>query len=104
MNLRILAEAEEDVQASAEWYEARGEGLGLAFLDAVTKAFASIEANPRQNPKIPAKSREAEIRSGSVTKFPYVVIDEIGEAESIVLAVAHTKRRPGFWKRRRTDI
>jgi hypothetical protein len=37
-----------------------------------------------------------------VKRFPYVVIFTIRNAETVrVLAFAHTRRRPGYWKKRR---
>jgi plasmid stabilization system protein ParE len=35
-----------------------------------------------------------------VDRFPYQVIDELRRREVLVLAFAHLKRRPGFWKHR----
>jgi mRNA-degrading endonuclease RelE of RelBE toxin-antitoxin system len=33
-------------------------------------------------------------------RFPYRIIYEVRENELVVLAVAHDRRRPGYWRRR----
>jgi toxin ParE1/3/4 len=96
-----LVEAEEDVRASVEWYEGRRQGLGSAFFDAVTDAFQAIEVNPQRYPKVIAKDLTSDVRTYSLVKFPFAVIYEIRPDETIVLAVAHHKRRPDYWTRRR---
>jgi hypothetical protein len=55
VNVRILAEAEEDAQHEAEWYESRQEGLGIAFLDALARTIRTIESNPTRFAKNPGE-------------------------------------------------
>ncbi len=43
---------------------------------------------------------ERTIRRFLLRRFPYVIIYEIVSDEIHILAVAHTKRRPGYWKNR----
>jgi hypothetical protein len=41
------------------------------------------------------------IRKATVQRFPYVIAFEKHERHFLVLAVAHTKRRPLYWLTRR---
>jgi hypothetical protein len=34
------------------------------------------------------------------TRFPYQVVYRVRPNETVVVALAHLKRRPGYWKRR----
>ena len=34
------------------------------------------------------------------TKFPFSVVYAVRETEIVILAVAHFKRRPGYWRER----
>ena len=43
---------------------------------------------------------EPDIRSAKVRRFPYRVVYVIVERVVDVIAVAHAKRRPGYWHRR----
>ncbi len=36
-----------------------------------------------------------------MTRFPFVVFFEVEEDRIVVWAVAHTRRRPGYWVARR---
>jgi len=42
-----------------------------------------------------------DIRKLPLSRFPYVLHFERRGDELIVWAVAHTRRRPGYWQRRR---
>jgi hypothetical protein len=38
-----------------------------------------------------------------LTRFPYVVFYEVVDDAVEVIAVAHAKRRPGYWLHRRSE-
>ena len=42
----ISALAQSEIDAAAAWYENRKDGLGLEFLDGVSKTLDRIETNP----------------------------------------------------------
>jgi hypothetical protein len=42
----------------------------------------------------------AEVRFVKLRNFPYVVFYAVLDGEVLVVALAHTKRRPGYWRRR----
>jgi hypothetical protein len=43
---------------------------------------------------------EAGIRSKRLEAFPFSVLYSIEEEEIVVVAVAHDKRKPGYWMKR----
>ncbi len=99
MKLEIARAALMELRAAASWYEAQRAGLGDAFLDAVDRAFIAVTSRPRSFP-LWAGSRIA--RKATVERFPYLVVFAIRNADTLrVLAVAHARRRPGYWKHRR---
>ena len=66
------------------------------FRTAIDSALADIAANPQRWPCI----GKSEIRQFSFTRFPYSII-YFEESNLIrILAFAHHKRRPGYWKHR----
>lgn len=99
MKLRILREAEEEAHASAVWYDEQMVGLGDDFLDELVSALQQIEDDPDRFPKLEIAKSE-QIRRCRLNRFPYLIIFEILEAEIVVLAVAHAKRRPNYWRKR----
>jgi hypothetical protein len=87
-------------QEAADWYEERRAGLGAAFSTCVTDAMRMIEAHPLAWPRW---SEDPSIHLKIVKRFPYTIAFRIetkstGQVASVrVLAVAHDKRRRGYW-------
>lgn len=88
-------EASEEVLEAARFYESRQEELGTRFLDALQKALDTIEYDPYI-----WKADKMGRRKYLVWKFPYIVIYKVLSSRLYVLAVAHTSRKPGYWKSR----
>lgn len=90
--VRFLPEASEEFGASAVYYESHERGLGQAFVSEVEKALARIARHPKA-----ARLVVGEIRRRLVHRFPYSVLYCARDDEIIVIAVAHRRRRPGYW-------
>lgn len=86
--------AEREIETAARWYEARQTGLGQAFVDGVLHTLDLIEANPETFPLL----REP-YRRKLLERFPYAVIYKLTPRRIYVRAVAHGRRRPGYWAR-----
>lgn len=99
MSLPVVVdvEAELEVEEAVLWYEERRPGLGLEFVAAVGRVVAEIGEHPRSFQEWRSPLRRAVLR-----RFPYVVFFEIESERVVVWAVAHAKRRPGYWMARRT--
>ena len=91
----IHPEAEEELNAAADYYEKCKDGLGVSFLHEIEKAFKRIEENPRSW-KIITK----DIRRNLINRFPYTIIYRVEDEIIIVLAIAHLHRKPKYWKER----
>ena len=79
----------------AEQKQAMRFGLGGAFLDAAERAFEQIQAFPESSPisLVP-------VRAKVLSAFPFSVIYWVTDEVIIVLAVAHHRRRPEYWRGR----
>lgn len=95
----VVAElADAELREAARWYEDQQAGLGQALVEEVDKTLACIAEAPNTFPRW-ISSRP--IRKLGVERFPYVVF-YVDLAEEIrVLAIAHGKRKPGYWLGRR---
>jgi hypothetical protein len=100
VNLRVLAEAQEEADAAAQMYEFLQPGLGSKFLQSLTSALEHIENQPQVFPRLETLKTHREVRRCILRRFPYLVIYEIQPQEALVLAVAHARRRPNYWRRR----
>ena len=95
--LRNLKEAREEFAAAVRWYEEQRTGLGGEFFDAVVHATSLIQAQPEMG----TLSRDCRRRHVLVQRFPYQVVYRVSEDEIVIVAIAHLKRRPGYWRNRK---
>jgi len=99
-SVRCEDEAEAELRAAARWYEERQAGLGTEFLVAVDAALDRIVRFPSTGSPVPRLPVDLPVRRAPVKRFPYQVIYLHLKARVRVLAIAHDRRRPGYWKDR----
>lgn len=89
-------DARSDFYDAIDWYENERPGLGGAFTDAVREAISRAADSPQHGSPI-----GTDIRRVFVDAFPYAVLYAVESARILVVGVAHFRRRPGYWQRRR---
>ena len=90
--------ASEDYAAAFAWYYSRGPAIGSDFEREVDRSIRLISTNPLRWPRFDSHRRRFLVRT-----FPYSIIYEpIGE-DVVILAVAHGRRRPYYWRDRTTE-
>lgn len=98
--IRFDEEAEEELVAAASWYDAKRPGLGRQLVDLVDEALTSIQEDPAACGFTPHVPRALGVRRKLISRFPYsIVFLELPE-EVRILALAHGRRRPGYWRHR----
>lgn len=97
MNDRVLPEADGEAIAAATWYDEQRPGLGDEFLAELAAAFASIRQSPGLMPRLEYYTGQHPLRRQLLKRFPYAVIVLCRTDELVVVAVAHTRRRPLYW-------
>ena len=90
-----LAVAELD--EAAAWYEERKHGLGAEFRVAVEDAVGRMQNNPQAG----SRYGRTRFRFVLVRRFPYVVFFTEGEEVIRLMAVAHGRHSPGYWRKRK---
>ena len=90
--------AAEEMAEAAEWYESRAAGLGSRFLDGVQAALATLNEHPKLggiwgDPALPG---DVEVRRFPLRVFPFLIVYVLNP-EPTIIAVAHGRRRPGYW-------
>ena len=92
---RFLTPANEELSEAAKFYEAHSTGLGSDYLNEVQHAIDLVCEFPELGQAVDPKLRRVVLH-----RFPFNLIYSV-EAEAIVIvAVAHQRRRPGYWKSR----
>ncbi len=90
-------EAETELGEAVSFYESRHTGLGIALAAEVQKSIGVIRSYPDGGSPLGGKLRRVIVK-----RFPYSVIYRRGEQVIYVLAVAHHRQRPGYWKSRQS--
>src|SRR6266542_1264247 len=99
-HVRLDREADAEVDVAVAWYERQLEGLGLQLLDEIENAKQRIGDAPRSYPHVHEVTAELGARQAQVRRFPYLLVYVELDEEIRVLALAHARRRPGYWRRR----
>lgn len=97
MNARVSIHeaAEIELNDAADFYDIAGVKLGGAFIEMVQRTIKRISEFPEAAPVI-----RLQIRKMQVARFPYSVIYSVRSNEIRILAIAHQKRRPFYWRSR----
>ena len=84
-----------EARAAFLWYSEHNPSAARAFIGALDHAISAIRDNPQRWPRHLHGTRKYPLR-----RFPYGVIYLVTDATIQVVAVAHGRRRPGYWKTR----
>ncbi|MFW6012287.1 MAG: type II toxin-antitoxin system RelE/ParE family toxin [bacterium] len=93
--LRYLTPAREEFLESVAHYELQSPGLGLGFIEEVEHAIVRLAAFPEHGSPHLAGTRRIVLG-----RFPFDVVYLAEPQEIVVVAVAHHKREPGYWRGR----
>ena len=93
--IELHPEAILESRAARQWYEDRSPDAGAAFTSELDTAIDRISDDP---------DRHAAYLHGTrcylFKRFPYLVVYRVTTERIQVLAIAHGRRRPGYWHRR----
>jgi hypothetical protein len=92
--------AADELEAAARWYDLHHSGLGLEFLSEIDAAIERVRERPRAFGHVPGVRRELDVRRARVRRFPFTLVFIEMADEISVVAVAHDRRKPGYWKGR----
>ncbi len=87
--------ARRDFDESFDWYSERSTRAAIRFANAVDAALTVVAADPERFTAVDELHRECPVR-----RFPFRIVYRVVEHRVLVVAIAHAKRRPGYWKDR----
>jgi toxin ParE1/3/4 len=93
--LIIAEEAEHELAGSVAFYENRKSGLGLDFERAAQQVLKKIASSPDRWP-----TDKYGTRHYLMQRFPFVVHYLDMPDRIWIVAFAHTRRKPNYWKTR----
>jgi toxin ParE1/3/4 len=88
--------ADAELRAAAIFYEDRVPGLGEQFLNEVEHACSRLGEHQALGPRLDPEHRRLGLR-----RFPVALIYRVKTSTVQIIAVAHDRRKPGYWKRRK---
>ena len=105
MDVVFHPRARDELLEAEDWYQARSPLSAVAFRREIANAIKMIADNP-----LWYSAGEGGTRRFILPKFPFSVVYRVGAGHSmaldlggagiLIVAVAHHKRRPGYWLNR----
>jgi toxin ParE1/3/4 len=95
----LHVDAEAGLREALDYYEGRRSGLGGEFRREFEAALQRVRANPQAY----AVEDDRRIRYCPLHRLPYTLVYLELDDRIWVAAVAHQRRRPRYWARRRPD-
>ena len=93
--IRFHPEADDEVVEAYHWYRARSPSAAADFRIQVDRAITLIAEAPDRPARYLHGTRRVLLR-----RFPFFVVYRVIDGEVEVVAVAHGRRRPGYWSYR----
>lgn len=88
-------EARDEIEAAYFWYSQRSPDATVGFVTTVNEALDIVTGAPRRWPAYLHGTRRFILKD-----FPFSVVYLENPDDITIVAVAHHKRRPGYWKQR----
>jgi plasmid stabilization system protein ParE len=85
----------EEAEAAARWYRERSPRAAKRFVDELNQVIDKILGAPHRWPRGTNGTRKLNLPC-----FPFTIIYYEAEGQIRIIAVAHGRRRPGYWKYR----
>ena len=95
MRVKLHPDARAELREARKWYYERSPLSATAFAHAVDSAISRIVEAPTQYPLAEHKTRKLVLQ-----RFPFNIFYLPGGSAIVIVAVAHQKRRPGYWRSR----
>ncbi|MES2299694.1 MAG: type II toxin-antitoxin system RelE/ParE family toxin [Pseudomonadota bacterium] len=95
MKSRFAPDAQLELLDAAHYYDDRQPGLGEQFLDEFGHAIDTLIHFPELGTPIDNTKRAYHLK-----RFPFRLIYAVRHDTLLVIAVAHTRHNPGYWKSR----
>jgi plasmid stabilization system protein ParE len=88
-------EASDEIDGAYTWYAMRSTHAADGFYEELFKALDMVHQRPRQFPSYLHGTRRVLLDS-----YPFSVVFRELPRKIQIVAVAHAKRRPGYWAKR----
>jgi toxin ParE1/3/4 len=98
--VRILEAAAAEAAGAAAWYESQRSGLGADFREDFRASLAALQEGVVPGAPWPGRLGERGVKRLLLKRFPFSIVFVVSGGGKVVLAVAHHRRRPAYWRGR----
>jgi toxin ParE1/3/4 len=95
MTARFVAEARAELIDQADYYDEKRPGLGDRFINEVERAVDFASRFPMVGSPWLHGTRRV-----FTQRFPFAVVYRLDPEGIVIFAVAHSRRRPDYWRNR----
>lgn len=95
MKVEFLQEAEEEMINASIFYEDHTSGLGERFINDIERSAQLLNEQPLIGERI-----DKDLRRILLRHFPFSLIYSAEKGLILIIAVAHQRRRPSYWRER----
>lgn len=89
-----------ELHAARDWYEDKSSGKGAEFVGEVVRRVEHIQDWPNAARRVDGLKTRREVRCSGLHNFPYGVVYFVGDDVLWIVAIAHGRRRPNYWRTR----
>jgi plasmid stabilization system protein ParE len=93
--LVVRDDARRELLEARDYYDEQRLGYGERFVEAVETEFALL----LQFPEIGKRLRK-NVRRRNISRWPYGIVYVLDADELVIIAIAHHRRRPEYWRSR----
>ena len=93
--LQYHPEAKVESRKAIDWYWSRSRAAASEFADELKAALVRLRSSPQAYPLYLHGTRRV-----LLNHYPYFVVYRELPHKIEIIAIAHAKRRPGYWKKR----
>ena len=99
-SLAVHPEAAAELDDAIAWYDQGGQGRGQEARATVDQVLDRCLVWPESAPVYPLDQDDVVVRTAGVARSPYRIVYFVEHETLNVVAMAHGRRRPGYWRDR----
>jgi plasmid stabilization system protein ParE len=93
--VRFHPAAAQEAESTYDWYAARSAEAAHGFREELRRAIDMVAASPRSWPRYGSRAQRYVF-----PRYPFTLVYILRGDDVEVVAVAHGRRRPGYWRAR----
>jgi len=96
LDVEVLPPAEDDFEQSYVWYRNQSPDTAIRFRTVIREAIDKLRDDPKLGMRLDEIYRFYRIKKS----FPFYLVYRTDPTKIVVVAIAHNRRQPGYWRGR----